>query len=88
MPDDTTESVATHSTRLQPSIFRMPQLQSWCSAALVPKFTTLKSGMKAQVRLETTIEPYDLVYYLGLEPSLYGWKAKFLPLDQNCLLKC
>ena len=43
-PDDATESVATHSSKLQPSIICMPQLQPWCSAALVPKFTTLTSG--------------------------------------------
>ena len=61
MPDDVTESVATHSSRLQPSIICMPQLQLWWSAALVPKFKTLKSGMKAQVSLETAIEPHDLV---------------------------
>ena len=36
MPDDATESVATHSSRLQPSIICMPQLQPLCSAALVP----------------------------------------------------
>ena len=29
-------------------------------AALVPKFTTLKSGTKAQISLETTIEPCAL----------------------------
>ena len=75
-----------HSSKLQPSIICMPQLQPWCSAALVPKLTTLKSGMKAQVNLETTIEPYDLVYYLGLEPTLHGWKAKVLSLDHRCIL--
>ena len=32
MPDDATESVATHSSRLQPSIICMPQLPPWCSA--------------------------------------------------------
>ena len=65
MPDDATESLATHSSRLQPSIICMPQLQPWFSAALV----TLKSGMKAQVSLETTIEAHDLAYYLRLEPA-------------------
>ena len=70
MPDDATESVATHSSRLQPSIICMPQLQPWCLAALVLKFTTQKSWMKAQVSLETTVEPRDLVYYLGLEPKI------------------
>ena len=85
-PYDATESVATHSSRLQPSIIYMSQLQPWCSAALVPKFPTLKSGVKAQVSLETTIELNDLVFYLGLEPALYGRKAKVLPLDHRCLL--
>ena len=36
--------------------------------------------MKAQVCLETTIEPRDLVYYLGLEPALHRRKAKVLSL--------
>ena len=36
MPDGTTEPVAEHSARLQPSINLMPQLQPLCSAALVP----------------------------------------------------
>ena len=89
IPNTATESVATHSLRLQPSIICKSQLQPWCSAALVPKFTTLKSGIKAQVTLETTIEPHDLVYYLGLEPVLHGRKAKVLPmqfpLDHRCL---
>ena len=63
-----------------------------CSAALVPKSTTLKSGMKAQVSLETTIEPRDLLYYLGLESALQGRKASLTarpPLYQLlCLLAC
>ena len=46
------ERVATHSSRLQPSITCMPQLQPLCSAALVSKFTTLRSAMKAQVSFE------------------------------------
>ena len=75
MPDDATESVATHSTRLQPSIISCP---SYSLDAMVPKFTTLKSGMEAQVSLETTIKPLDLLYYLGLEPALHGRKAKVL----------
>ena len=36
MPVDATEGVAEHSSRLQPSSICMPQLQSLCSAALVP----------------------------------------------------
>ena len=59
--------VATQSTRLQPSIICTCQLKLLCFAAQVPKFTSLKSWMKAQVSLETTIEPHELVYYLGLE---------------------
>ena len=60
MPDDATEIVATHSSRLQPSVICMLQLQPWCSAALVPKFTILKSEMKAQVSLEMTIQRHDI----------------------------
>ena len=37
MLEDATESVATHSWRLQPSIICMPKLQLWCPAALVPE---------------------------------------------------
>ena len=70
-----------HSSKLQPSIIGMPQ--SWCSAAL-PKFTTLKSGMKAQVSFETTIKPLDLVYYLGPELALHGQKTKVLPRLDCC----
>ena len=36
MPADTTETVAEHSARLQPSINLHAQLQPLCSAALVP----------------------------------------------------
>ena len=54
----------------------MPQLLPSCLADLVPKFTTLKSGLKAQVGFnEKMIEPYDLVYYLGLEPVGEGQKS-------------
>ena len=63
--------VATYSSKLQPSIICMPQLQPWCLAALVTKFTTLKSGMKAQVSCETTIEPHELVHYFALEPACH-----------------
>ena len=45
-----------------------------------------ESGMKTRVSLETTIEPHDLVYYLGLELALHERKAKVLPLDHRCLL--
>ena len=91
MPDDATESVVTHSSRLQPSIVCLLQLHPWCSAALVLKFTTLQSWnqgwtMKVQVSLETTIEPRDLVYYLNLETVLHGRKAKILPLDHHRLV--
>ena len=47
MPDDATESVTTHSSRLQPSGTALTS--GTTSAGLVPKFTTLKSGMTAQV---------------------------------------
>ena len=43
--------------------------------------------MKAWVRLETMIEPHDLVYYLGLEPLCHDRKAKVLPLDHYCLMQ-
>ena len=36
MPDDATEGVTEHSSRLQPSINLHAQLQPLCSAALVP----------------------------------------------------
>ena len=39
--------------------------------------------MKTHVSLKTTIEPHDLVYYLGLEPALYERKANVLPLDHR-----
>ena len=60
----------------------MPQIQPSCSAAPVPKFMTLDSGMKAQVSLVTSIEPHDLVHYLGLEPAhlifhVLGWIALY-----------
>ena len=69
MPDDATEIVATHSSRLQPSVICMLQLRPWCLAALVPKFTVLKSEMKAQVSLEKTIEPHDLVGWYCMTSS-------------------
>ena len=54
MPDDATESVVTHSSKLQPSIICKPQLQPLRSAALVHNFMTLQSRMKVQVSLEIT----------------------------------
>ena len=54
-PNDTPKSVATQSSRLQPSVICTPQVQPSCSTALVPNFSTLKSGMKGQVSLETII---------------------------------
>ena len=81
-----TESVATHSSRLQPSIICMTKLQHWCSAALVPKVMTLKSEMKAQVSIETTIEPHDSVYVLPrTQTRVSRANDKFLPLDHRCL---
>ena len=61
--DDATESVAPHSSRLQPSVIYISQLQPVCLATMVPKLTTLRSGMKAQVGLETVIKPHDLVCF-------------------------
>ena len=72
-PDDASESVATHSSRLQLSIICMPQLQPWCSAALVPKF----ARMKAQVSLETTIEPHDVI--LWTQPRASQLEGKYHP---------
>ena len=80
MPYDETESVATHNSRLQPLIIHMLQLQPWCSAALVPKFTTLKSGMKA-LRSDQPWSNY-LVHYLSLEPHFTG-ERQVLPLDHQ-----
>ena len=76
-PEDALESVATHSLRLQPSIICIPQLQP--SAALVPKFMTMRSEMKAEISFETTIEPHDLVYHLWL--AHHGQKPRILLLD-------
>ena len=56
----------THNSKLQPSIICIPQLQPWCSAALIPKFTTLHDVMG----LESTIESRDLVHHFGLEPRM------------------
>ena len=56
MPDDATEGVAEHSSRLQPSINLHAPLQPLCSAALVPN--VLPEGMKAQVGL---ISPSQLL---------------------------
>ena len=61
----------------------MPQLQPRYLATLLPKLTILELGIKIQVSLETTAEPQDLVYYLGIEPTLHGWKATVLPLDHH-----
>ena len=47
---------------------------------------TLESEMKAQVSLETTIKPHDLVYYLELEPTHHGRNAKIFTIDHHCLL--
>ena len=40
MPDDTTEGVAEHSSRLQPSINLHAPITAFCLAALVPNDTT------------------------------------------------
>ena len=39
--------------------------QPLCSAVLILDYMTPKSGMEAQIGLETAIEPQDLVYYLS-----------------------
>ena len=44
-----------------------------CSGNQIPD-----PGMKAQVSLETTIEPHDLLYHLGLKPALHGLNEKSL----------
>ena len=51
MSDDTTESVATHSSRLQPSIICMPQLPPWCQLEtinLVVKLIQIQLKMYAK----------------------------------------
>ena len=50
--DGATESVATHSSRLQPSIIWKFQLQPWCSA--VPLYDPERIETKTQVSFETT----------------------------------
>ena len=66
---DATKGVATH-WKLQPSI-----ICPGCSAVQIPNSTTMKSDMKTQVSIETTLEPYNPVDYFRLEPALHKWKA-------------
>ena len=47
---------------------------AWYKNCVKKKFMTLKSGMKARVSLETTIEPHDLVYYTN--PHISGDRQK------------
>ena len=68
-----TESVGTQSPKLQPAVICMPQLQLVCSAAVIPKFTTLY-GVMNEDSGQPSIELHDLVYYLGLEPVHHGRK--------------
>ena len=88
LPDDVNESVATHSSRLQPSIICMPQLQTWCLVALVSKFTTLKSGMKAQVGHEIYSSPYQWwslkIQCRTIQTMLY-WAIHDLIPDHYCV---
>ena len=54
-----------------------------CSAAVIPKFMTLRSEMKTPVSLETTIELHVLLYYLKLVH--HSQMAGVSPLDHHCL---
>ena len=67
------QSVATHSSRLQPAISCMSQLQHWCTVALDQIYGYVEFGMKAQ---ETTIEPHDIVYYIPRTQTLFASRAK------------
>ena len=49
MPDDATDGVAEHSSRLQPSIICMPQLHHLCSAAALVPNVYYPERMKALV---------------------------------------
>ena len=76
MSDDATEGAATQSSSLQPSNNCMRQLQPLCLAALVSKFTTLKSWIKAHISRDTSIEPHDLVTQTrthALQGKPYVW---------------
>ena len=87
--DDVTECVATYSWGCNHQSFAMPQLGLWCSAALVPKFTILKSGMMAQVSLETTTRTPGLELHRTPTPSnttyrcLLMWHKGEKSLERN-----
>ena len=78
MPDDKTESVRYIHTdrRYNHQAFACPS----------SKFTTMKSGKKAQVRLETTSDSWYSSVLPGLEPTLHAQKAKVLLLDHRCFI--
>ena len=87
MPDDTTESVATHSSRLQPTINRLLNLDM--HVHILNPVTALMFGCSgtqiydSDIRDECSGQPWD--NFLGLKPVLHGWKAKVLQLDHRCL---
>ena len=68
----------------QPQINCMPMLQLQCSATLVPKFTTFKSGVKAQVILEIpcfwfrswygTFFKLSYYYHINIQWIWYWWR--------------
>ena len=63
MPDDDTEGVAEHSSRLQPSINLHAQSQPLCSVALVPNVLPQRdegSGMPCAV-IEALMLPYSIL---------------------------
>ena len=73
MPDDATESVAEHSSRLQPSINLHAQLQPLCSAALVPNVLPRRdegSGKPCAVIISYV--------YLPARPMLSEWFCEYI----------
>ena len=79
MPDDTTESVAAHSSRLQPTINNC--LHAPVTALMFGCYGT--QIYDPEIRDEGSGQPWD--NYLGLKPVLHEWKAKVLQLDHRCL---
>ena len=69
MPVDATDCVATHSSRLQPSINQLnaPVTASMFGCTGTLAFTTLKSGTEAKDSLETANKP---VHYFGPSDSV------------------
>ena len=60
MPNDASESAATHSSKLHYQSFSCTSCNLYAALAVAPKFKNLRSGMEARVSLET-IEPNDLM---------------------------